>query len=243
VRRFLIFTVAALAFFVAAAATSAMLTRREARGLLDDLRTLSTSPDPNSSFHSLKQKYGTRLKLEACGPDTYSGRGPSAEACGYDTYVNNRLLAKLHLTPRTEMRLGFLLVNDSLEMLTIEYTSGIFKAESPYTFIQESFCSESIGPGGAFEGDESVPWAPCHHFNLYPHGRDKTPTWNGAVTFGYWATADQKHAALGLNLACLGALRGCEDISELLPTIWELTDSGAVSARLADSDEGVLPGY
>ena len=115
----------------------------------------------------------------------------------------------------------------SLSSVYIEYTSAIFKTNSPIANVWEDFCASGTVPR-------------CDWFALNPHGRDQTPVWNGNVVFGQEAGEQQKQAALALNLDCLTAFGGCKDISELLPTIWKSTRAGAVSSRwrsMADSIE------
>jgi hypothetical protein len=108
-------------------------------------------------------------------------------------------------------------------MVAVRYTSAVYKVSSPTVYIQEDFC-----------GKES-----CAHFALNPHGRDMSPTWNGLVAFGQSATEDQKRAAWGLNLECIAIFHSCQDISQLLPTIWKLTNPGAVSSRIRSSADSI----
>jgi hypothetical protein len=40
-------------------------------------------------------------------------------------------------------------------------------------------------------------------------------------------------------LNCLTALRGCKDISQLLPTVWKLTGPGVVSSRMRSTADSI----
>src|SRR5438132_9296681 len=53
----------------------------------------------------------------------------------------------------------------SLGMVNVEYTSAVFKQNSPIVGLQEAFCSVE-----------------CDGFYLNPHGRDVGPVWNGSVS-------------------------------------------------------------
>ena len=196
-------------------ATSIVRTRRQGKALLEDIHRLDAAADATSVFLSLRQKYGNQLKLLGCVPDE----------CVYILSFANDFLARLHLVPRTEIRLQFTVGQKSLSSVYIEYTSAIFHANSPIVNVQEGFCAIGTMP-------------PSDSFYLNPHGRDQSPVWNGMVDFGQAAKQNQKQAALALNLDCLTTLGGCKDISELLPTIWKRTGDGAVSSRwrsMADS--------
>lgn len=241
-------TSVALAFFLAVCAGSIILTHRKAKILLEDVENLSTSPSPGSSFQSFRKKYGAQFRLETCGPDTYT-RQPSMKACGYTVHLSNRLLSRLHLVHETDLDVGFVEVGGSLVQVSVEYASGnyrpdracsdyvagIFKTSSPCVSIEEDFCPDSLGPGGVFipsNGETGTePWAPCRGIRVQPSGSDKTPNFYGVVNLGYWTREEEKRAALAFNLNCLFSIRGCNDISELLPTIWDHSNDGKVSSR------------
>jgi hypothetical protein len=238
----------ALALFLAICVASIVLTHRKAKMLLEDIENLSTAPDPSSSLPSLKKKYGGQFTLKSCGPDTYTGRGSLVTACSYGLHINNQFVSRLHLMHKTELDVGFVEVQGLLVQVGVEYFSGQFPADSscelssPCVWIEEDFCPDAIGPGGAFipsNGETGTePWAPCHGIRVEPRGRDKTPTFYGVVNLGYWTTEEEKRAALGLNLNCLFSIRGCKDVSELLPTIWQRTGPGAISSRFAIAFDG-----
>src|SRR5579872_5390937 len=119
----------AVALFLAACVGSIVVTHRKAKVLLEDVKNLSASLDPSSSLQSFKKKYGTQFGLKTCGPDTYTGRGPSVEACGYAMHISNHFLSRLHLMHETELGVGFVEVRGLLVQVSVEYTSGGFQAD------------------------------------------------------------------------------------------------------------------
>jgi hypothetical protein len=190
-----------------------------AKHLLEDLQKLDAAADPTSVFTSLKQEYGNRLKLVGC----------DSQECYYTLTVGNWNLARFHLAPQTHIRVSFILLRGSVSLVQLEYTSALFKENSPVVNFQEVFCARG-----------SVP--PCDEFYLDPHGRDVVPVWNGMVEIGQMATQRQKSAALALNLDCLAAFSGCKDISELLPSLWKRTSPGAVSSRMRSMADSIQDG-
>jgi len=191
-------------------ASSAFFTRRKAKVLIDDLKGLDAVADSTSVFRSLQQKHGDEFTREKC----------IADSCYYELVVSNRFLSTFHLAPRTEIHTYFTLYHGSLGMVNVEYTSAVFKQNSPIVGLQEAFCSVE-----------------CDGFYLNPHGRDVGPVWNGSVSFGQKTAPNQKQAAFALNLDCLAAFGGCKDISELLPSLWKRTSSGAVSSRVPSNSD------
>jgi hypothetical protein len=106
---------------------------------------------------SLQQKHDDEFTREKCIGDS----------CYYELVVSNRFLSTFHLAARTEIHTYFTLYNGSLGMMNVEYTSAVFKQNSPIVGLQEAFCSVE-----------------CDGFYLNPHGRDVGPAWNGSVSFG-----------------------------------------------------------
>jgi len=152
--------------------------------------------------------------------------GSSLAFCDYEFLVTNRILSAFHFAPRAELRASVRLFRGSLDMISVQYSSVVFKENSPIVYVQEDFCADRTD-------------TTCNHFALNPHGRDVTPTWNGIVEFGELATEKEKRAAWALNLNCMTAFHGCNDISMLLPTIWKLTTPGAVSSRMRSSAHSI----
>jgi hypothetical protein len=205
------------ALFCAVMIGSAVYPRRQAKTLIEDLRRLDTVTDPAALFGSLKQKHRDQLTEEKCISDD----------CHYEFLISNRILSTFHLAPRTELHALINLYHGSLATVGVQYTSGTFKENSPIVYVQEDFCADRTD-------------ITCDHFDLNPHGRDVTPTWNGIVEFGQLAIAEQKRAAWALNLDCVTAFQGCKDISQLLPTVWKLTSPRTVSSRMRSTADSIV---
>lgn len=179
----------------------------KAKAMLEDFRRLDQTREPYSAFKAFHQRHRAELVNEEC-------RGNSCES---QFLVSNWFLSTLHLAPRTELRAWMLVDQDKADFFALEYTSSIFKHESPVVHVQEDFCGDRTDIA-------------CDHFALNPHGRNVSPTWNGIVEFGQLATKEQKDAAWAINLNCLVAVHGCADIAFLLPSIWRTTGRGVVSS-------------
>jgi len=216
VRRSLASLALAAALFFAVLAGSAAYTRRQASALIEDLSHLDTASDPKAQLSSLRQEHREIFAGEKC----------DSEACYYEFFTSNRVASTFHLAPRAEISASVVLYGNSLRMISVRYTSAVFKENSPTVYVQEDFC--------AVRTDTT-----CGHFALNPHGRNVTPTWNGIVEFGQLATEEQKRAAWSLNLDCVTAFHGCNDISKLLPTIWKLTSASAVSTRVRSTADSI----
>ena len=192
-----------------AMACGALRTRSQALALLEDLKQLDKNADTWTAVHAFRQKHRNVLVNEEC----------TGDLCGWELQINNWTLSKVRLAPRTELHIRITLFRHKLATVGVDYTSSVFRHDSPVVHVQEDFCAERTD-------------IPCDHFALNPHGCNVTPTWNGNIEFGQSATRKQKAAAWGLNLNCLTALHGCKDISQLSPEIWRATGPGAVSTRL-----------
>jgi hypothetical protein len=200
----------------AALVGSAAYTHHKARMLIEDLRRLDTVSNPTALLASLTQKHLDQSTGEECQSDV----------CQYGFLISNRALSRFHLVPLTEMRTTVTLYRNSLVAVSVDYTSAVFKENSPIVGVQEDFC-----------GDRTD--IKCDHFGIDPHGRNVTQTWKGSVEFGQLATIEQKQKAWALNLDCLTAIHGCKNISRLLPTIWKLTSPNAVSSRVRSSADSI----
>jgi len=184
--------------------------------MLEDFRRLDQSGEPSSAFKAFRQKHRAQLVNEQCRDNS----------CESQFLVSNRLLSMLHLAPRTELRAWMLVHQHKADFFALEYTSSIFKQESPVVHVQEDFCGDRTDIA-------------CDHFALNPHGNNVGPAWNGIVEFGQLATKERKNAAWGINVNCLVAFRGCADIAGLLPSIWRTTGHAVVSSCLRSSADSL----
>jgi hypothetical protein len=188
--------------------------QQQAKTLLDDVRALDTSSDPTALSRTLAQKYLRH----------FVGRESSANYRADRFLFTNRVLSTFHLAPRTEISLTFEYEGNALRDVHVEYTSGIFKENSPIVAISENFCPNQ-------------PVGECSYFGLHPHGRNVSETWNGDVGFTQRVKPEVRRAGWQLNAECLTSFRGCKDVSELLPALWKSSLGGTVSSRMrSDSD-------
>jgi hypothetical protein len=190
--------------------------RHQASELIDELSSLDAAPTPSVVALALMEKYHDHLVGETC---------QSAE-CQYEFLFTNSALSRLHIVPRAEITAYVTTNREVLEVVLVVFTSSVFKANSPIVGVQEGFCPIGSNP-------------PCDYFYLNPHGLNVAETWNGTVGFGQMATQVQKQAAWGLNANCFVALKGCKDISKILPTVWKLTSPEAVSSRMRSMADSI----
>lgn len=185
---------------------SAYRTRRHAMVLLNEFRELGTSTNPTASFNRLKQKYTIQIhQLEPC----------TAEACEYEMTFSNKALSRLRVFPYTEINLIFREYAGELRSEMLDYRAALTGAESPTVHIEQGSIAKGCGM----------------RFDVSPHGTSGQ-LWSGLVSYDQRATAQQRNAALALNVNCLVRLGGCKDIADLLPTMWSHTSPSAVSSRL-----------
>lgn len=200
--------------FVAAWEGCKFYLQHQVGSLVQDLRSLDTSRDPTGFSHTLMKKYASHFAARNC----------IADYCANSFLFTNRPLSSVHFVPISRIEVMFEQEGNSLRDIRIEYTSAVFKENSPIVVISENFC-----PGRAINE--------CKYFVLNPHGRNVSQTWNGDVGFTQRVKPEIRRAGWGMNDGCFTAFRGCKDVSELLPTLWKVTVPGRVSSRMrSDSD-------
>jgi len=175
--------------------------RYQVRSVLDDVRTLSVASDHTAAFEALRHKYGNRLKsMEGC----------SEAICSYDLSVSNHAMSAAFRVPYTELNARFDLRGRSVVTVMVEYRSAQSVSDSPVVHVQIDFCPAS-----------------CGHFFVHPWTRSGTAErWNGIVEMGFATAEELREAALALNPRCLTNMRGCSDIAQLLPSVWESSGTG-----------------
>jgi hypothetical protein len=186
----------------------------EGRELLATLGDLSKSRD----FGAVQRKYGTRLQqLPHCDPHD----------CSYEVVINNRLLAAMRLSTFTELRARFDVSHTDLVMSLLDYSTAPAGEAGSIVHVQTVYsCAAS-----------------CSYFNVHPWqdtslNLSRINPWegsssnNGIVDFGYATDRINRITALSLNLDCLTGEERCENIAQLLPTVWKNVDSGVVRCRI-----------
>jgi hypothetical protein len=191
--------------------------------VINELKDLSVSPSPNETFNSFQWKFG---------PSNFKhSHACTFHFCTYEVEISNRAIATLHLVPYTEMKTWLTVERGQLVQGLVEYRTSLKGPNSPVVHVQQGICANGCGV----------------RFDVNPHGIDKQ-MWNGLVEFNPKAPQSEKDAALALNLDCFFRVRGCKDIAQLLPAVWERRGKDAVasrfvglSQRLEESHGGLLP--
>ena len=176
---------------------------KQARGVLNDVFTLTVASDREAALIELRRKYGKRLILNGC----------SGDLCSYHVSVSNRVLSTLVRFPYTELNVRFDLRDKMVSVVVVDYRSAFCDRTSPVVHMQTDFC---VGRCGNYD-----------YFYVHPWTEKSTAErWNGVVEMGYTTIPQLRHAALLLNTSCLTSIRGCSDIAQLMPEIWEPTTDG-----------------
>lgn len=211
ISRFLAIPGLLIAFLFGAIVAGALYARYETGAAIQEFKQLDTG-QPAAHSVSFLQHHRRHLVNKFC----------DSESCQYEFLFTNSVTSKLRLAPRADVSVYLTLVRGTLDFAAIQYTSRVFKTNSPIVWVQEDFCSSRSD-------------ITCNYFALNPHGRDVAPSWNGIVEFGQLAPDGQKQAAWALNLNCLVAPHGCKNISELLPAVWKPAGAGTVTSQIANS--------
>jgi len=191
----------------------------QARTVIDEIGDLDNASDTTAASLSFMQEHQKHLASKTC----------DREFCQYQFVFTNRLLSTFHLATPSEIEVFVSVYQKRLEHVDVDLTSDTLKENRPVVHVQEDFCK--------YRTDIR-----CEHFAINPHGRDATQTWNGNLLFGQLVKEDQERAAWALNVDCLKALRGCQDISELNPAIWKRTSSNKVSGRMRSTADSIAEG-
>jgi len=205
----LIATCATVLVFIGFVTISRAHILHRAQEVITDIQNLDKAPDPAAASLSFAKKYERYLVERSC----------DRESCQYRFIFTNRPLSILHLAKRAELEAIVTVYRERLDFVGMSLTSGVFRKNSPIVHVQEDFCQDRRDIN-------------CEHFAENPHGRHVKPTWNGIVEFGQVANDQQKRLAWTFNLDCLTALRGCRDISEIMPTLWKRVSPDSVSSRI-----------
>jgi hypothetical protein len=187
---------------------------QQGRELLTTLGDLSESRD----FGAVQSKYGTRLhQLPHCEPGE----------CSYEIVINNRLLAAMHLSTFTELRARFYVSHKDLMTSLLDYRTAPRGEAGSIVHVQTVYsCAAS-----------------CSYFDVHPWqdtslNLSRINPWegsssnNGIVDFGYATGRINRTTALSLNLDCLTGEERCDNIAQLLPTVWKNVDIRLVRCRI-----------
>lgn len=179
--------------------------RRNAQVFLRQIREFAARDDLDGLFASVQKRYEPLLKPG--GPCTSTD-------CYYEMTISNQPLPWLNRLPHTELTTTFQIHNSSIEVVMLDFRTARQHGSSPIVHVQIDSCAHSCG----------------REFYLNPHG-NSTNLWNGIVVFNARANENERDAALSLNLNCFTKIAGCNDIAQLLPSVWKRVSSDAVLSR------------
>jgi hypothetical protein len=164
------------------------------------------------TVQELRRRLGSALKQpEPC----------TAYGCGYQILLSNRVLAKVHLVPYTVLRSYFWARNGVIEENSLEFWTIGNEGSMVLSYVDLKYCER------------------CDYFTLSPWSDTMWLRTTGSIELGSASTEDNKRIALALDTGCLTRLRGCTNIAELFPKVWQQTSARAISCRIPNH-EGVI---
>jgi hypothetical protein len=164
------------------------------------------------TVQELRQRFGSALKQPApC----------IAYGCGYQILLSNRVLAKFRLVPYTVLRSYFWARNGVIEENSLEFWTIGSEGSMVLSYVDLKYCER------------------CDYFTLNPWSDTAWLRTTGSIDIGNASTAANKRVALALDTGCLTRFRGCTNIAELFPTVWQLTSARVISCRIPNH-EGVI---
>jgi hypothetical protein len=164
------------------------------------------------TIQDLRQRFGSALRQpDPCTPD----------GCGYDLFLSNRVLAAVHLVPYSALRSSFWARNGVIDVNSLEFWTMARPGTMVLSYIVVRYCDH------------------CDSFSIHPWEDSAWWGTTGSVEIGSASTANNKRIALALDTECLTRLRGCANIAEIFPKLWQQTPARNISCRIPNH-EGVV---
>jgi hypothetical protein len=157
----------------------------------------------------LQKHFGSQLQLDGC----------NSSSCTYSVFVSNRVLAALHVTPYTQMESYFVTRDGVVLANMVNYTTRVNHHHSVVSHVQIDFCNS------------------CQAFAIHPWDASSSLDTNGIVEIGSEVPARNRRTVLSLNTRCLTKIGGCQNIADLLPTVWKQTSDKKI-ACIIQNDRG-----
>lgn len=202
--------------FVGFIAISKVYVVHLAKAVIRDMQGLDKAADLTAAALAFTEKYHRYLVGTTC----------VREVCQYRFVLTNRPVSILHLAKQAQIEVLVTVYRGHLDFAAVSLTSSVFRESSPIVYVQEDFCKDRAD-------------IECNYFAINPHGRYMRPIWNGSVEFGQLANDEQKRLAWSLKTECMSALRGCRDISEIMPGLWKRVSPDSVSSRVRSTADSV----
>ncbi len=130
------------------------------------------------------------------------------QICGVAWEIENRLLRKLHLAPRTTAR------------VEVDFTGGT--ADDFYIWIEVDNLSDANGrrfPGAGATVHQSNDPRICNP-NYRSYLKENSGKRWAVATMGPCVSRDNRAKAMAINTGCLSKVRGCADGAEILPKVF-----------------------
>ncbi len=184
----------------------AEISRRTAEKLLGDLRQFSSTEDFEQTFSSFRKQHGESLRQQP---------GCASAYCAWEIRVSSVPRPLQRGLPYTDLSAVFLGRGGKADGVLIEYTTRRVEGVSPIVHIQIDPCTKT-----------------CERsFYLHPHG-ESAELWNGIIEINPQATSKERQAAFALDLSCFTKIRGCDDIAQMLPSVWKHIDTRTLLSRV-----------
>lgn len=186
----------------------ALQLRREADGLIAIAYSLSRHGPP-PTVEMLRQRFGSALRQSA----------PCSEGgCGYELVVSNRVLAALHLAPPTTLLVEFWARKGIVDVNGLQYWTVNRQGRMILSYVTVKY-------------DDSFDW-----FMVGPHENNASLESTGSLEISYRSTEHLKQMALAFDAGCLTRWRGCTNIAELSPDVWQQTSARTLRCQIPNCD-------
>jgi hypothetical protein len=184
--------------------------KRSADAIVGVAYELSGKEQP-PTLQDVRQRFGSELKQ----PDPCTAYG-----CGYQIMVYNRVLAAVHL-PYAVLKSYFWARNGVIDDNRLEFWTVGSQGVMGLSYVEVKYCDR------------------CDSVVIAPWEGSSPLSATGSVEIGSVSSANMKRIALALDTGCLTRLRGCANIAELSPKVWQQTSSRTISCRIP-THEGII---
>jgi hypothetical protein len=158
------------------------------------------------TIEELRHRFGRAIRQTSCTPD----------GCEYEIFLSNRHLAILRVRPYSVLRIAFWAENGTVAFNSIEFWTYTPEGNMALAYTGIKYCDS------------------CDSVLAVPSEQSADIGSTGSLEVGSTATAEMKRLAFALNTRCLAGLRGCTNIAEMYPDIWQKTSAKTIRCRVSN---------
>ncbi len=110
-------------------------------------------------------------------------------------------------------------VRDGLVVMNaLTYSTTVNRRTNVVTHVQIDLCND------------------CQTFAIHPWDAASPLDTNGIVEIGSQVSSLSRRSALSLNTGCLVKLNGCQNVADLLPTVWKQTADMKIACAIQNNE-------